>query len=806
MSNGSTYAIYSGDATSAGSISPDVTDAPISGQGSMSMSLSAAAVMQGIPSAINLHVSTSCGPLTTPITVTDFNEPTPLFSGYPNANGNLSFSTATLSQGLHNLSAYQASLGFHAGPLSFAVSTAAALPPSVSVFAGLNAVYACSGDGGPASAAGFANLTSVAVDSQGNIYLGDNLCRSIRKIDTSGNISTVVSGIPRNRTGDVVYFSQLYSYQVSKVVNGQVVAVAGSNSSSGAYQGDGIAATQANIYPYQITFAADGTLYISDEGNRRIFAVSSGIIHTVAGGGTVSPAEGVAALQASQVWGPIAVDSHKTVYVSVGATLYSIGANGILHVVPGLGDYYAYSLAVDQQDNLYMQFPGSYNIINSQILKLSGGQITQIAGNSIGSTFSSVNALLALLPPNVPEISVDSKGNIYTVGVEFGESIAQVIRPYANNLNTPLRFVPVTRCRIADTRLNTSTYGSQLPAQTSRDFPVSASSCNIPTTAQAYSVNLTAVPPAAVSYVSLWPTNFPQPNVSILNSDGRIKANAAILRAGDNNSLSVFTTDPTDIVLDINGYFVPASTSTTALQFYPLTPCRIADTRNPVGPLGGPIFKAGQTRTFPVQSSSCHVPATAQAYSLNFTVVAPGGLAYLSTWPAGSAQPVVSTLNSNGTIVANAAIVPAGTNGGISVYATDSTHVVVDINGYFAPPTSSGLSLYAAAPCRALDTRNLPGGAPFNGTIVSNIAGSGCGAPTTAQAFVLNATIVPPSGFSYLSLWPDGQSQPYVSTLNALDGEITSNMAIVPSTNGSIDAFGTDPVYLILDLAGYFAP
>jgi hypothetical protein len=55
-------------------------------------------------------------------------------------------------------------------------------------------------------------------------------------------------------------------------------------------------------------------------------------------------------------------------------------------------------------------------------------------------------------------------------------------------------------------------------------------------------------------------------------------------------------------------------------------------------------------------------------------------------------------------------------------------------------------------------------------------------------------------------LWPDGQQQPVVSTLNAADGFITSNMAIVPSTNGSIDAYAQGLTQLILDISGYFAP
>ena len=58
----------------------------------------------------------------------------------------------------------------------------------------------------------------------------------------------------------------------------------------------------------------------------------------------------------------------------------------------------------------------------------------------------------------------------------------------------------------------------------------------------------------------------------------------------------------------------------------------------------------------------------------------------------------------------------------------------------------------------------------------------------------------------YLTLWPDGEQQPTVSTLNAQDGFITSNMAIVPTNNGSIDAFAASLTQLIVDISGYFAP
>ena len=67
----------------------------------------------------------------------------------------------------------------------------------------------------------------------------------------------------------------------------------------------------------------------------------------------------------------------------------------------------------------------------------------------------------------------------------------------------------------------------------------------------------------------------------------------------------------------------------------------------------------------------------------------------MTVWPTGQTRPLVSTLNDvPGTIIANAAIVPAGTSGDVSVYPSNDTDVIIDINGYFAPAGPGGLSLY----------------------------------------------------------------------------------------------------------------
>jgi hypothetical protein len=245
-------------------------------------------------------------------------------------------------------------------------------------------------------------------------------------------------------------------------------------------------------------------------------------------------------------------------------------------------------------------------------------------------------------------------------------------------------------CRIADTRNpNGPVGGPSLTAGATRDFALPSSSCGLPTSATAYSLNVTAVPDPVehyLGYLTLGPSGRPAPFVSTLNSwTGKVVANAAIVPAGASGAISVFVSDPTDVILDTNGYFA-APGGAGALSFYPVSPCRVADTRGPNGSFGGPEMNAVSTRSFPIPQGGCGIPITAAAYSLNLTVVPDGVLSYLTTWPTGASQPFVSTLNSfDGRVVANAAIVPAGTGGAISVFVTNSTHVVLDINGYFAP-------------------------------------------------------------------------------------------------------------------------
>jgi hypothetical protein len=424
-----------------------------------------------------------------------------------------------------------------------------------------------------------------------------------------------------------------------------------------------------------------------------------------------------------------------------------------------------------------------YTTVNA--LTLNGGTIKDSAA---------VAAILTLASPG-------ASGSL-----GFNKSIVISVPP-------PLQFVPITPCRVMDTRgANAPLGGPALVGGATRSIPVPTSACGIPASAKAYSLNATVVPAAGtLGFLTLWPTGQAQPGVSTLNApDGSTLANAAIVPAGTAGSIDVFALQNTDFVLDINGYFVAPGAGT--LAFYPLAPCRVVDTRATNGTFGGPFIPGGTSRSFPFKTSTCGVPAAAQAYSTNVTVVPHGFLGFITAWPTGQPQPGASVLNAaDGSTLANAALVPAGSsNGSVSFFASNDTDLVVDINGYFAPPGAGSLNFYTVNPCRVADTRNATG--PLGGPIMN--AGSArtfplptgaCGLPVNSGAYSLNVTVAPPAFMGFLTAWPTGQAQPTTSTLNDAKGIVTANAAIIPAgTAGGLDVFVLNQTHVIIDVNGYF--
>lgn len=129
-----------------------------------------------------------------------------------------------------------------------------------------------------------------------------------------------------------------------------------------------------------------------------------------------------------------------------------------------------------------------------------------------------------------------------------------------------------------------------------------------------------------------------------------------------------------------------ATFQTIALDFFTLSPCRVLDTRRPVGPQGGPALPSGSVRTFPV-TEVCGVPSTARAVAVNVTVVQPASAGFLTLFPADTAVPGTSTINFRpGAVRANNAVLPLGADGELAVLCSipsGSTHLVLDVTGYY---------------------------------------------------------------------------------------------------------------------------
>jgi hypothetical protein len=145
-------------------------------------------------------------------------------------------------------------------------------------------------------------------------------------------------------------------------------------------------------------------------------------------------------------------------------------------------------------------------------------------------------------------------------------------------------------------------------------------------------------------------------------------------------------TGNTHLVLDLVGFFAPSAALDRPSSFYPITPCRVVDTREPNGQTPAAPVRAGVKRSFDLSKAGCTPPPNGvQSVSMNITVVPKGPrLGYLTAWTNGYLQPFASTLNSpKGRIVSNAAIVAWGDFGYMDVYSTDDTELIVDVNGYF---------------------------------------------------------------------------------------------------------------------------
>lgn len=291
----------------------------------------------------------------------------------------------------------------------------------ISTIAG-NGAAAYAGDGAQATAAKLNNPTGVTFDASNNLYIADYINNRIRKINAAGVITTVVGNGTAGYSGDNIqataaeltkpfatvfdiagnmYISDMYNHRIRKVnSSGVITTVAGNGSPT--YGGDGGQATAAKIYcPEGMAFDAAGNLYFADQFNHRVRKINTvGIITTVAGTGNAGYSGDNIQATASELYFPSGVtfDATGNLYICDyrNNRIRMVNSSGIITTIAGNGTqaysgdggqattaelYWPTGIAFDATGNLFIA-----DQLNNRIrMKSTSGIITTIAGSGIQS-------------------------------------------------------------------------------------------------------------------------------------------------------------------------------------------------------------------------------------------------------------------------------------------------------------------------------------------------------------------------------------------------------------------------------------
>lgn len=341
----------------------------------------------------------------------------------------------------------------------------------------------------------------------------------------------------------------------------------------------------------------------------------------------------------------------------------------------------------------------------------------------------------------------------------------------------------------------------------------------------AATLNVTAVNPTGVGYLTVWSGTGVTPFASNLNlNPGYTIPNLVISQVDSGGRVSIYNGGiaATQVVVDVQGY-LPSGTS-----YVPMTPARLLDTRSDA-PLSETTVDGIDQGVGALPANGefdlaiggrAGIPAAIGAAILNVTAVVPRSVGYVTVWPFGTSQPLASNLNLNPALtIPNLVIAGVGGktgNGNVSLYngGVSATHLVADVQGYF--PTTS--SYTALVPRRLLDTRPGQGscdGVAGTGPIASGasldltVAGR-CGDAIPAAGVgtvVLNVTSVQPARPGYLTVWPTGAAQPLASNLNLNPRTTIPNLVIAKvGALGQVSIYNgsSAPADIVVDIQGWF--
>jgi glucose/arabinose dehydrogenase len=242
-------------------------------------------------------------------------------------------------------------------------------------------------------------------------------------------------------------------------------------------------------------------------------------------------------------------------------------------------------------------------------------------------------------------------------------------------------------------------------------------------------------------------------------------------------------------------------------RFVPLSPTRIMDTRNGLGFPSGNVVGGG---TVSLAFPSSVVPSSAVAVAANVTVADNTSAGFLTLWPTGTTKPATSSVNfAARETVANSAVVAVGPNAAMNISASATTHVIVDVTGYWEPvaTATSGRFVALTEPTRVADSRSglgVPAGKVAAGGTVDVAVRAAADPGATAVAITVTSANAGASGF--VTVWPTGATRPNASTLNPNGaGDVRANLVMLPiGTGKKISVYSSVSTDVIVDVVGYF--
>jgi hypothetical protein len=376
-------------------------------------------------------------------------------------------------------------------------------------------------------------------------------------------------------------------------------------------------------------------------------------------------------------------------------------------------------------------------------------------------------------------------------------------------------FVALTPGRLLDTRPNASTadglFGGGGPRSPGSTLALTVTGrAGVKPENDAVALNVTVTNAAGPGYLTVFPCGETQPTASNLNfAAGQTIPNAVVAKIGTGGAVCIFTSQTVDLVADVTGAF-PVGTAYVAGN-----PTRVLETRPGLTTVdglqqGGGPAAAGSTTIVQI-TGRAGVPAGAAAVSLNVTVTEPSASGFVTVYPCGGNRPTASNVNfTPGLTIPNLVIAKIGAGGAVCIYTLTTTHLVVDVNGYF--PASSTFT--PLDPARLLETRSglstvdhqSEGLGPraAGATTVLHVGGRG-GVPSGVRTIVLNVTVTEAAGDGFVTVYPCDVGQPLASNLNFSAGQTIANAVITKvSATGDVCLFNSQATHLIADANGVF--